>query len=264
MHKRRTYTGSTNFFVFDVIHIFTQRIIICIPTFNISFDSTVGWFEGVTSVVYFHWTVRWWRKTVSWVSSCFCSSSRVTTFHLIQQNSENRKKRFCYCCTLLFLFILCHLKVLTKGLLSLYAQRHSVSHSSTLSFHTFTRGSCQTQTQPSATQSPSVPQSEADHLNQAVVSWPFSHRLSCDFSSFRLWLHLVLEAAMPVESGSSAAARQQKQKRKSHSLSIRRTNSTEQDRSGLQRDMLEGQVRTRSFTPRQTHDNRRRESRESV
>lgn len=96
------------------------------------------------------------------------------------------------------------------------------------------------------------------------VSWPFSHRLSCDFSPFRLWLHLVLEAAMPVESGSSAAARQQKQKRKSHSLSIRRTNSTEQDRSGLQRDMLEGQVRTRSFTPRQTHDNGRRESRESV
>ncbi|XP_033933596.1 WD repeat-containing protein 37-like [Pseudochaenichthys georgianus] len=45
---------------------------------------------------------------------------------------------------------------------------------------------------------------------------------------------------MPVESG-SAAARQAKQKRKSHSLSIRRTNSTEQERSGLQRDMLEGQ-----------------------
>lgn len=47
---------------------------------------------------------------------------------------------------------------------------------------------------------------------------------------------------MPVESGSNVAARQAKQKRKSHSLSIRRTNSTEQDRSGLQRDMLEGQV----------------------
>uniref|UniRef100_A0A668AMH2 WD repeat-containing protein 37 n=1 Tax=Myripristis murdjan TaxID=586833 RepID=A0A668AMH2_9TELE len=46
---------------------------------------------------------------------------------------------------------------------------------------------------------------------------------------------------MPVESGSSAAARQAKQKRKSHSLSIRRTNSTEQERSGLQREMLEGQ-----------------------
>ncbi|XP_034411703.1 WD repeat-containing protein 37 isoform X2 [Cyclopterus lumpus] len=46
---------------------------------------------------------------------------------------------------------------------------------------------------------------------------------------------------MPVESGSSAAARQAKQKRKSHSLSIRRTNSTEQERFGLQRDMLEGQ-----------------------
>uniref|UniRef100_A0A8C6PQP0 WD repeat-containing protein 37 n=1 Tax=Nothobranchius furzeri TaxID=105023 RepID=A0A8C6PQP0_NOTFU len=46
---------------------------------------------------------------------------------------------------------------------------------------------------------------------------------------------------MPVESGSNVAARQAKQKRKSHSLSIRRTNSTEQDRSGLQRDMLEGQ-----------------------
>lgn len=47
-----------------------------------------------------------------------------------------------------------------------------------------------------------------------------------------------------MESGSNAAARQAKQKRKSHSLSIRRTNSTEQDRSGLQRDMLEGQVTT--------------------
>ncbi|XP_028329165.1 WD repeat-containing protein 37-like isoform X2 [Gouania willdenowi] len=46
---------------------------------------------------------------------------------------------------------------------------------------------------------------------------------------------------MPLESGSSAAARQAKQKRKSHSLSIRRTNSTEQDRSGLLRDTLEGQ-----------------------
>uniref|UniRef100_A0A8C6PQD7 WD repeat-containing protein 37 n=1 Tax=Nothobranchius furzeri TaxID=105023 RepID=A0A8C6PQD7_NOTFU len=44
-----------------------------------------------------------------------------------------------------------------------------------------------------------------------------------------------------LSSGSNVAARQAKQKRKSHSLSIRRTNSTEQDRSGLQRDMLEGQ-----------------------
>uniref|UniRef100_A0A8C5BL18 WD repeat-containing protein 37 n=1 Tax=Gadus morhua TaxID=8049 RepID=A0A8C5BL18_GADMO len=46
---------------------------------------------------------------------------------------------------------------------------------------------------------------------------------------------------MPVESGSSAASRQAKQKRKSHSLSIRRTNSTEQDRGGLQRDLMESQ-----------------------
>uniref|UniRef100_A0A3P8XTI6 WD repeat-containing protein 37 n=1 Tax=Esox lucius TaxID=8010 RepID=A0A3P8XTI6_ESOLU len=46
---------------------------------------------------------------------------------------------------------------------------------------------------------------------------------------------------MPVESGSSAASRQAKQKRKSHSLSIRRTNSTEQERAGLQREILEGQ-----------------------
>ncbi|CAH2282086.1 WD repeat-containing 37 isoform X1 [Pelobates cultripes] len=46
---------------------------------------------------------------------------------------------------------------------------------------------------------------------------------------------------MPTESGSWASARQTKQKRKSHSLSIKRTNSSEQDRSGLQRDMLEGQ-----------------------
>ncbi|XP_057713659.1 WD repeat-containing protein 37-like [Corythoichthys intestinalis] len=47
---------------------------------------------------------------------------------------------------------------------------------------------------------------------------------------------------MPVESGSggagTAAVRQAKQKRKSHSLSIRRTNSTEQERAGfLQRDV---------------------------
>ncbi|XP_028659928.1 WD repeat-containing protein 37 isoform X1 [Erpetoichthys calabaricus] len=46
---------------------------------------------------------------------------------------------------------------------------------------------------------------------------------------------------MPAESGSSAASRQAKQKRKSHSLSIRRTNSSEQERSGMQREMLEGQ-----------------------
>ncbi|XP_006001112.1 WD repeat-containing protein 37 isoform X2 [Latimeria chalumnae] len=46
---------------------------------------------------------------------------------------------------------------------------------------------------------------------------------------------------MPVESGSGAAARQAKQKRKSHSLSIRRTNSSEQERPGIQREMLEGQ-----------------------
>lgn len=45
-----------------------------------------------------------------------------------------------------------------------------------------------------------------------------------------------------METVSSTAARQAKQKRKSHSLSIRRTNSTEQDRSGLQRDMVESQV----------------------
>lgn len=47
---------------------------------------------------------------------------------------------------------------------------------------------------------------------------------------------------MPTESGSCATARQAKQKRKSHSLSIRRTNSSEQERTGLQREMLEGQV----------------------
>nr|XP_058912451.1 WD repeat-containing protein 37 isoform X3 [Kogia breviceps] len=46
---------------------------------------------------------------------------------------------------------------------------------------------------------------------------------------------------MPTESGSCSTARQAKQKRKSHSLSIRRTNSSEQERTGLPRDMLEGQ-----------------------
>lgn len=53
---------------------------------------------------------------------------------------------------------------------------------------------------------------------------------------------------MPVEggssSGSASAARHPKQKRKAHSLSIRRTNSTEERPPGIQRgDMLEGQVR---------------------
>uniref|UniRef100_A0A8C4GZJ2 WD repeat-containing protein 37 n=1 Tax=Dicentrarchus labrax TaxID=13489 RepID=A0A8C4GZJ2_DICLA len=51
---------------------------------------------------------------------------------------------------------------------------------------------------------------------------------------------------MPVEggssSGSASAARHPKQKRKAHSLSIRRTNSTEERPPGIQRgDMLEGQ-----------------------
>ncbi|KAK2105396.1 WD repeat-containing protein 37 [Saguinus oedipus] len=46
---------------------------------------------------------------------------------------------------------------------------------------------------------------------------------------------------MPTESTSCSTARQAKQKRKSHSLSIRRTNSSEQERTGLPRDMLEGQ-----------------------
>lgn len=57
---------------------------------------------------------------------------------------------------------------------------------------------------------------------------------------------------MPVEGGSSSgsalAARHPKQKRKAHSLSIRRTNSTEERPPGILRgDMLEGQVRT--YTP---------------
>ncbi|XP_048957335.1 WD repeat-containing protein 37 isoform X5 [Canis lupus baileyi] len=46
---------------------------------------------------------------------------------------------------------------------------------------------------------------------------------------------------MPTESGTCSAARQAKQKRKSHSLSIRRTNSSEQERTALPREMLEGQ-----------------------
>ncbi|KAF0883005.1 NOG1 protein, partial [Crocuta crocuta] len=52
--------------------------------------------------------------------------------------------------------------------------------------------------------------------------------------------HHLLEV-MPTESGSCSTARQAKQKRKSHSLSIRRTNSSEQERAGLPREMLEGQ-----------------------
>lgn len=54
---------------------------------------------------------------------------------------------------------------------------------------------------------------------------------------------------MPVEGGSSSgsvAARHPKQKRKAHSLSIRRTNSTEDRPLGIHRgDMLEGQVRSK-------------------
>ncbi|XP_069770787.1 WD repeat-containing protein 37 isoform X2 [Narcine bancroftii] len=46
---------------------------------------------------------------------------------------------------------------------------------------------------------------------------------------------------MPVESGSGATARQVKQKRKAHPISIRRTNSSEQERVTSQREMLEGQ-----------------------
>ncbi|XP_043546605.1 WD repeat-containing protein 37 isoform X2 [Chiloscyllium plagiosum] len=46
---------------------------------------------------------------------------------------------------------------------------------------------------------------------------------------------------MPIESGSSAAARQGKSKRKPHAISIRRTNSSEQERVLSQREMLEGQ-----------------------
>lgn len=54
---------------------------------------------------------------------------------------------------------------------------------------------------------------------------------------------------MPVEGGSSgstaSAARHPKQKRKAHSLSIRRTNSTEERPPGSHRgEMLEGQVRS--------------------
>jgi len=72
---------------------------------------------------------------------------------------------------------------------------------------------------------------------------------------------------MPVESGSScssvsAAARHPpKQKRKAHSLSIRRANSREEERppagppGALHRDMLEAQVpdtQTQTDTPTQT------------
>ena len=61
-------------------------------------------------------------------------------------------------------------------------------------------------------------------------------------SSFQVAVRLLGSGGMPVETASSTAARQAKQKRKSHSLSIRRTNSTEQERSGLHREMLESQV----------------------
>ena len=62
------------------------------------------------------------------------------------------------------------------------------------------------------------------------------------FSFLQEWPGYHLSEVMPTESGSCSTARQAKQKRKSHSLSIRRTNSSEQERTGLPRDMLEGQV----------------------
>uniref|UniRef100_A0A8C4GZH0 WD repeat-containing protein 37 n=2 Tax=Dicentrarchus labrax TaxID=13489 RepID=A0A8C4GZH0_DICLA len=60
------------------------------------------------------------------------------------------------------------------------------------------------------------------------------------------WPLFTCVGGMPVEggssSGSASAARHPKQKRKAHSLSIRRTNSTEERPPGIQRgDMLEGQ-----------------------
>ena len=111
-----------------------------------------------------------------------------------------------------------------RGLLSVYTRRHCL-------LHTFALRSCQKQPPPTSVQSSHVFRS-AWWLSSEGFSW---------FYTFRL-VSSGLDGGMPVESGSSAAARQAKQKRKSHSLSIRRTNSTEQDRSGLQRDMLEGQV----------------------
>lgn len=76
------------------------------------------------------------------------------------------------------------------------------------------------------------------HVAEPTVKWIEDTHSTVLLDSRLVW---VLDG-MPVETGSNVAARQAKQKRKSHSLSIRRTNSTEQDRSGLQRDMLEGQV----------------------
>lgn len=124
-------------------------------------------------------------------------------------------------------------------LLSVLAEQHSVSHSFTLSFHTFTRGSCQVQYL-------AVVRISSWCFAVSEEDWICSLRPLVSLSFVILYFQSVvassLNGGMPVESGSSAAARQAKQKRKSHSLSIRRTNSTEQDRSGLQRDMLEGQV----------------------
>ncbi|XP_048418069.1 WD repeat-containing protein 37 isoform X1 [Stegostoma tigrinum] len=57
---------------------------------------------------------------------------------------------------------------------------------------------------------------------------------------------------MPIESGSSAAARQVKSKRKPHAISIRRTNSTEQERVSSQREMLEAQDSKLPTSIRQT------------
>lgn len=178
----------------------------------------------------------------------------IENLSFLQQKHRNRKKRFCYCCTLLSLFpsnpscftwryklTVCSACSLSSSL----SHTHSLCHFTHSHVEAAKYNHCQVQ------HSRLVFSTECSRLFQPwfVLRTLWSPALLW-FCTFRLWLHQVLEGGMPVESGSSAAARQAKQKRKSHSLSIRRTNSTEQDRSGLQRDMLEGQVTTCTFTQR--------------
>ena len=87
-------------------------------------------------------------------------------------------------------------------------------------------------------------QAPAESSNVKPDSQGWTMGCVCSVSG-RKWTGGRHRGGMPVESGSSAAARHTKQKRKSHSLSIRRSNSTDQEQrtvTGMQRDMLDGQV----------------------
>lgn len=153
-------------------------------------------------------------------------------------DERNRKRRFSYCCSLLSFCPTCPSCFALSFPPRVYYEQHSVSRSFTDSLHTLKLPNKAA----AAAVSLFSPLSWKDSdLSTRINSLHLQVAPSL-FVLFQVAVTSGLDGRMPVESGSSAAARQAKQKRKSHSLSIRRTNSTEQERSGLQRDMLEGQV----------------------